>query len=234
MAMKVQPYYQQLLDAFVVCGNRSGFKAKPDRVVLNPENIQGESYWNLSLKNKALVLTTDVAPGGSKKLSKKLGFAKGEFKILINPREVIKKDEPWNIRESAIGLAYVARNLAKAGSDLLLGVHYDFSAPADGEPHPAHPLFHAQLASRFPAMGDMLDGINADRMKDLPEFRLPTAHMSLPSVLLLVAADNFEEEHFKEFLGELRRTSPFPIMNNSKFTARLGQCGMRSCAWYSN
>lgn len=231
--MDVQSYFQNLVDAFVACAVKSGFKATTDRVVLEPTEHDGEACWKLSLKNTALILTSDVA-GSWNKLTKKLGFEKGHLKILISPRETIKKGEPWNIKESAIELAYVARDLSKAESDLLLGVHCDFSVTASGEPRPAHPLFHAQLTSRLVKLNDLLGGAKADRMKCLPQFRLPTAHMSLPSVLLLVAADQFKEPQYLHFLQELRKAASFPSMSNTRFSARLDGSRMRSCAWYPN
>lgn len=230
--MDVQGYFQNLVDAFVTGATKSGFKAVTDRVVLNPVEKDGEPCWELLLKNTALKLTTDVAPGGGNNLSKKLGFDKGEFKILISPRETIKKGEPWNIKESAVELAYIARDLSKTAPDLLLGVHCDFSVVQTGDPRPAHPLFHAQLTSRLVKLNDLIDGTNLERMKSLPQFRLPTAHMSLPSVLLLVAADHFRQQQYLDFLKELRKTMPFPCMSNARFTTRADGRGMRSCAWY--
>ena len=230
--MSVHSYFQNLVAAFVGCAGKSGFKTTLDWIVLQPTKHEGEACWNLSLKNTALVLTSDVTPGG--KLSKRLGFDKGQLKILISPRETIKKDQPWNIKESTIELAYVAHDLTKGETDLLLGLHCDFSATSSGDPHSAHPLFHAQLTSRFVKLNDLLGGANKNRMKCLPQFRLPTAHMSLPSVLLLVAADQFTEPQYLAFLRELRKTTSFPSMNNTNFSTRLEGSRMRSCAWYPN
>ena len=235
--MDVQPYYQCLVDAFAKCGSRSGFKVVAERIVLNPMQSAGEDCWELSFKNGTLVLKGDVSSGGINGLARMLGFATGEFKIFIHPREVIKQGEPWNIKASVVELAYVAQDSSKSKSDLLLGMHYDFSARESGDPEFAHPLFHAQFTSKlYRLQGALGASIGLDRMKNLPSVRLPTAHMSLPSVLLLVAADNFTPSQFTAFLREVRKSPVYPCARNQLFATRMTQhnVGMRSCAWYGN
>jgi hypothetical protein len=73
-------------------------------------------------------------------------------------------------------------------------------------------------------------------MKGVPEVRLRTAHMTLPSVLLSVAADNFASVQFDAFLRGVRETRLYPTMANELFKKSMDRRKnrMRSCAWYAD
>ena len=184
-------------------------------------------------------MKADIEEGSINGFAETLDMKLGELEILIYPREQIRINDPWNIKRSQVELAYIAHDMETNVSSLLLALHYDFSVQdKTGDPDEVHPIFHAQLTHSPIQLDPTLKAKNVDvsRMKGIPAVRLPTAHMSLPSVLLGVAADRFRPEEFKKLLHWMRGCGAYPAMVNPLFESRMTsqRNRMRSCAWYAD
>ena len=238
-AMDVHGYYQGLLDKFTKCGQDSGFTIPSPVLRLRALHPPDAEWYALDLVDGHLSLKTDIAPGNPNGFAEALGIELGELEILIHPREQIRIDDPWNIKRSQVEVAYLYYDLTTDKTSLLLAVHFDFSVDeATQEPPKAHPLFHATLTHNPMQLKGLLQQRKVDvaRMKGVPEVRLPTAHMTLPSVLMSVAADNFPSVQFDAFLRGVRENRLYPTMVNELFKKRMDRQKnrMRSCAWYAD
>lgn len=236
--MDIHQHYQGLLDVFTKCAGDSGFKVGYPRVILKKLQPPDSKWFSMHLQDGALSLKTDVGLGSANGFAESLGIESGELEILIHPREQIRIADPWDIKRSTVELAYIVYDLARDKHDLLLALHFDFGVSDAGEPGEAHPIFHAQLTHRPMQLEGTLQARNVDvsRMKGVPEVRLPTAHMTLPSVLLSVAADHFRPTEFNKMLRWMRECGAYPHMRNDLFAARMTKekSRMRACAWYAN
>jgi hypothetical protein len=177
--------------------------------------------------------------GSPNGFAEKWGLRDGELEILIYPRERIRSDDPWNIRRSQIEIAYLYYNLDDDKTVLLLSMHFDHSVKKSvDEPEEAHPLFHVSLTDSPMKLEETLQkkNVHRERMQGMPIVRVPTAHMTLPSVLLGVAADHFQSAQFTKFLRYMRAETSYPTMANDFFKARMEKekNRMRSCAWYAD
>jgi hypothetical protein len=236
--MDIHQHYQGLLEMFTKCGKASKFRVGNSRVVLKALKPPDAIWYEMYLREGALKLTADIGLGSTNEFAETLGIENGELDILIFPREIIRIDDPWNIRQSTIELAYVAYDMDSEKLDLRLALHFDFKVKESGEPDEKHPIFHAQLTHKPMGLAGTLQArnVNSSRMKGLPIVRLPTAHMTLPSVLLGVAADHFLPVEFSNLLGWMRDDGAYPHMINERFGGRMTkqQFRMRSCAWYAD
>jgi hypothetical protein len=107
-----------------------------------------------------------------------------------------------------------------------------------------HPLFHAQLCSDHIA----LDGFSAGEIgfeyqidpapaSCFRDARIPTSDMTLPSVLLCLAADHFEKPFFCQFREEatvLQQTLPRPAFNSLRQSIAAAPDHLRSSHWFSH
>jgi hypothetical protein len=234
LKMDIHQHYQGLLEVFVKCAGEAGFKTGSPFVMLKRLDSKWQSMF---LKEGALSMKTDVAMGTANGYGESLGIEVGELEILIHPREQIRFSSPWDIKRSTIELAYVVYDLNANKSDLLLAMHFDYGVSDSGEPDEKHPIFHAQFTHKPIQLEGLLLSKNVDvsRMKGVPEVRLPTAHMTLPSVLLSVAADQFPPASFNKLLRWMREYGPYPHMVNDPFEVRMAKekNRMRACAWYA-
>ncbi len=236
--MDIHQHYQGLLDVFTKCAGDSGFKAGSPFVMLKKLAPPDSKWLSMYLKEGTLSLKTDVGMGTASGYAESLGIEAGELEILVHPREQIRATSPWDIKRSTVELAYVVYDMATDKSDLLLALHFDYGVGDTGEPEEKHPIFHAQLTHKPVRLEGILQAknVNVSRMKGVPDVRLPTAHMTLPSVLLSVAADQFRPEDFNKLLSWMRSYGAYPHMVNELFDARMAKekNRMRACAWYAN
>jgi len=237
--MNVFTHYQGLLDVFTKCGKDSGFQIPSPVLSLKKLNPPDAIWSELGIVGGMLSLKTDIADGSPNGFAEDWGLPLGELEILISPLEQIRIDDPWNIKRSQIEIAYLFFNLDTGKTELLLALHFDFGVKKDiDEPHDAHPLFHVSLTHKLFQLGAALQQRNVEvkRMEGVPGVRLPTAHMTLPSVLLNVAADHFQPQEFTKFLRHMRAAGEYPTMVNSFFKKRMEKhkTRMRSCAWYAD
>ncbi len=238
--MNVHGHYQGLLEKFTKCALESGFKVQAPRVRLK-RVAPPDGQWNdLGLVDDGHIsLKADVPSGTANRFVETLGVEDGHLEILIHPRERILNSAPWNIKRSQVEVVYLCHDRAKEVTDLLLALHFDFSVDeATSEPAEAHPLFHASLTHKPMELRSLLQQRNVvvDRMRGMPNLRLPTAHMTFPSVLTSVAADCFQPDQFAIFLRSVRDAGEYPTMQNDSFRQRMTaqQNRMRCCAWYAN
>jgi hypothetical protein len=237
--MDVHGHYQGLLDKFTKCALESSFTIQAPVLRLTQLHPPHPKWYELALVGGHLSLKTDIVPGNESGLAEALNIEYGELEILIYPLEQIRIDDPWNIKRSQVEVAYLYFDVNTDRTTLLLAFHFDFSVDeATQEPAAKHPLFHATLTHDLMQLGGLLQQRKVDtmRMQGMPEVRLPTAHMSLPSVLMSVAADHFSAAQFEIFLRSVREARPYPTMANDPFKKRMEKQKnrMRSCAWYAD
>jgi len=237
--MDVYNHYQGLLEVFTKCANESSFGIPDSRVKLTKLHPPAATWYQLELQAGYLSLKTDISDGHINGIAEAWGLPSGELEILIYPREQIRIDDPWNIKRSQVEIAYLFYNIELDKTALLLGLHFDFGVKNDiDEPEVAHPLFHVTLTPSPMNLKGILHHRKVDttRMEGIPSVRLPTAHMTLPSVLLSVAADHFQPAAFNKFLRYMRGEGNYPTMTNNLFEQRMKKQKnrMRSCAWYAD
>lgn len=108
------------------------------------------------------------------------------------------------LRKSRVRLNYFS--IEDTTAHLLQSLRYDFDqTPHNGQ----HPLFHAQTADEViegigPIAEEFTFQVNGQRCGCFPNVRIPTADMTLSSVLLGLAADHWQEPFFSEFRENCR------------------------------
>lgn len=117
----------------------------------------------------------------------------------------------------------------------LESIHYDYEEP----PRTAHPLFHAQLSN------DLIDGVQkrAESLRNynfdksaltgrLRGIRIPTAHMSIVSVLVGLIADHYPKL-LPEILIAINKASlPKAHCRNLYDKVNKDSCSFASMLWY--
>lgn len=153
----------------------------------------------------------------------------GEEKIAVSSKHIIKSTVRVNYFE-------MISPPAKKRMTPLESIHYDYEEP----PMNAHPLFHAQLSN------DLIDGFqnkteflrNYNFDKDalsgrLKGIRIPTAHMSIVSVLVGLVADHYPKL-LPEILDATNKAS-LPKANCQTLFDKINKndCSFASMLWYS-
>jgi hypothetical protein len=126
--------------------------------------------------------------------------------IVVHAIELLSKDAAV-LEKSSVEVSYYEQVNGGTAARLLHTTHFDFCGYQD-----CHPLFHAQQTPkavipppteveeiRFTLKWDNQTG------RCFKNARIPTSDMSLPSVLLSLAADHIEKEHFVELRETLKQ-----------------------------
>ncbi|MGC4014453.1 MAG: hypothetical protein QM755_08070 [Luteolibacter sp.] len=220
--MKARSFYNSLLSEFNRRGRNSKFK-----VTVSPIRTSDNEVW---LEEGLKLAATASSCRG-------LGKAANSFVIYVMPRERFSDPKGYHIESSTVEVAYVKLDSGSRKGKLVMGFHYDFDTDtASGDPKALHPICHAQISRKLMQLkGIMAKEYDIDAQGDeLPDVRVPTAHISLTSCLLGISADHFTSTEHAGFLNWLRLQSEFPRMENANFVTRLEKCqlALRSCAWY--
>lgn len=162
--------------------------------------------------------------------------ARGQLlSILLHVRETIMRDG-GALLKSNVHLDYFAID----GTDAVHqhSVHFDF-----GGAEPNHPTFHGQICPDIFAVPravlDQLDfkyNVAPSHARCFRESRFPTADMTLPSVLLSIAADHIHGQFFMDFLNYMREHQngfPLPACVDTR-NGIQNSANMRSCHWFAH
>jgi len=162
---------------------------------------------------------------------------KGVLEIFINPKELYCVDRGSSkIVKTTTEVGYVHTDALSSTTRLLLGLHYDYDVEANGEPGNGHPTYHVQITNKLFTLTDFLSGLGIDvaNCTNLPFLRVPTAQMSLPSILVGVAADCFSHEDFKDFIMSVRKKPSPELFQPNKLLERIkgNACSFAASSWY--
>lgn len=125
--------------------------------------------------------------------------------VLVEVKETIRKTDK-TLEKSTINVDYYA--VADGAARRLQSVHFDFAGTKD-----CHPLFHAQFCEN-PISLSATDAsevefeypIDPSPLICFGDARIPTSDMTLPSVLVCLAADRLHSlQNNKHFFGEFRK-----------------------------
>jgi hypothetical protein len=183
--------------------------------------------------NEALFIGMDVA--GSTPLGGLL--PDGKLEIFVYPRETYFTDRDGSkILKTTTEVGYVHKGPSTPKGVLLFGVHYDYEVTDDGNPLEAHPFYHAHISKKLNTLTDVLKElkVEVESCANVPFLRFPTAHMSLASVLLGIAADCFKTQDFKAFLKAIRKRPACGLYYSDKLLDRIqaNANSFASCSWY--
>ena len=155
--------------------------------------------------------------------------------ILLHAEETIRgSGSVYILERSTVRLNYY--RLQDESAYLLQGLHFDH-----GPLMRRHPIFHAQLTNEIINLSSSAAEELEFKMEQMPcsacfrEARIPTADMTLPSVLLCLAADHFGQ-NFSSFLEEVRRIQgrlPQPTIEPTK-TSISRSSDLRSSHWFAH
>ncbi len=120
--------------------------------------------------------------------------------ILVQVLETIRKSESTCVLEkSTVRVTYY--RIAGNQPRFVLGMHFDY-APNQT----MHPVFHAQTTNEQPELNDdamkelgFTSPYRDSRVASLRNVRIPTCDMTLPSVLLCLAANHLNPKAFSAF-----------------------------------
>jgi len=163
--------------------------------------------------------------------------------ILLHAQETILDDRggPMLLKSNVRVYYY------RTDATLLQSVHFDY-----GKPQAAHPLFHAQVSNVEPS------GLSTGEAEELRfgftagaagltcyrDARIPTSDMTLPSVLLCLAADHLDSDDasqdkrfFREFRDELLRLQdrlPKPSIPSMLDSLKAQSDHLHSSHWFAH
>ena len=153
---------------------------------------------------------------------------------------LIESTETYSINDSSlidsiVHVNYLSRVANTNEVELLESVHYDFIHPSA-----SHPLFHAQICDDLIPIDSMNPPFKYSLRNDLKNrfkhFRIPTAHMNLPSVLLSMIADHSppDSSDLKDFISAIKNISDLPNPNFANFNLEIknNKFGFNSLYWY--
>lgn len=158
--------------------------------------------------------------------------------IIIHIQETIHEQQhnKFVLERSTVRVSYFTVEGQEA--KLLHGIHFDY-----GPEQQSHPIFHAQLTN------ETVD-LSAETAKEL-EFsiqqvsshkpfknaRIPTSDMTMPSVLLCLAADHIKSDFFGEFLSRvkvLQEQMPQPTFGKTCQSIQAAPHHIRSSHWFAH
>lgn len=164
--------------------------------------------------------------------------SKDKVEIVIHIQETMD-GTATSLEKSTVRIGYFnadGGNLAP-----LHTVHFDYGPNED-----LHPTFHAQLSPEpivIPA--EYHEELSCELQFPPPQFRLtcfpwariPTSDMTLPSVLLCLAADHIGGSFFREFrsqLIEIHREMPLPAFDSLRDSFKASDTHIRSDHWFAH
>jgi hypothetical protein len=164
--------------------------------------------------------------------------AKERVHILVHVQETICKQHlNYCLERSTVRVNYF--RVENGEAFLMHGIHFDH-----GLEEICHPVFHAQVANDAVALPDEIAGelefafvLHPRPSEVFKNARIPTSDMTLPSVLLCLAADHLKAEFFPAFLStvrELQAKMPPPIFTKTKQSIHDEPDHLRSSHWFAH
>jgi hypothetical protein len=142
----------------------------------------------------------------------------------------------YTLTHSTVRVSYFKVNKTRA--ILLHSIHFDH-----GKPEESHPIFHAQLSRDIVTLPDVganelgFDFTQKSGNEVFKNARIPTSDMTLPSVVLCLAADHINAGHFCEFFKsvlKLQQKMPQPIFQKTKTSIATQPDHLRSSHWFAH
>jgi hypothetical protein len=160
----------------------------------------------------------------------------GTISILLRVREAIRRSTEDLVKSTVLVHYYGIKNKTATH---LHSIHFDYDGEQDH-----HPVFHAQLCNDVASLAandaEKL-GFQYVRKESRPpcfkRARIPTSDMSLPSVLLCLAADHMKREFFMEFLESVKSVEekmPLPAFERTKASLAGKPHHLRSSHWFAH
>ena len=155
--------------------------------------------------------------------------------ILVKAQETIQLN-PLVLTQSTVRVNYFVVEGSRA--KLVECVHYDYCHPPQDD---QHPIFHAQFGDE----AIVLDGslrtefgyhIDADGFRCFKNARIPTADMTLCSVLLSLAADHMRCKFFLQFRDKflaLQESLPRPAIEDLKWSLSAEIADLKCSHWFA-
>jgi len=157
--------------------------------------------------------------------------------IVIQVQETITGVAPYFVlAKSTVRVSYFSVDGKKAFP--LHTIHFDY-----GPAQKCHPIFHAQLTADHLSLSaeDLIELghelVVHNPIKIFKNARIPTADMSLPSVLICLVADHIDNKFFPGFLDEVRDLQdklPRPLFDHTKFSLQRQPHHLGSSHWYAH
>ncbi|MBL7197646.1 MAG: hypothetical protein ISS47_06070 [Candidatus Omnitrophica bacterium] len=146
--------------------------------------------------------------------------------IVINAKERINIDNMHIVFSNVAVSYYKSKN---SQWHLLESLHYDFDIQI-----PCHPTFHVQLCDNGVSTPDFVRRrqIERDRIIRYKNIRIPTAHMSLISVLVCIVADHLNSEVLTDLIRETIKINNLPQVDSNRISGILSNQDFRSLHWY--
>jgi len=155
--------------------------------------------------------------------------------ILLKAQETLQLD-PLVLTQSTVKLNYFVVKDERAR--LIECVHYDYNYPPKDE---QHPVFHAQFGDEAILPEGALKAefaypIDRDGFCCFKNARIPTADMTLSSVLLSLAADHMGAKFFNDFRDKflsLRENLPCPAIDDFKWSIGSNVSDLKCLHWFA-
>lgn len=156
--------------------------------------------------------------------------------ILVKATEKIRRSDRVLV-SSTVRVSYY--RVAGEAAQHVLSLHFDY------DQNPTHPVFHAQVTDEqldVPAKEARALGLNYDRQQTnvvcLRNARIPTCDMTLPSVLLCLAADHLSlgPKDFSDLIGTIKRLQqqlPRPDITKMKTCMTKEPGHLCSSLWFA-
>ena len=211
---------------------------------LETVNIEsnGKSRNNRKHKCEEVTLNEPLRIGMDVAASTPLGggaLPDGKLEIFVYPRELYFTERQISkVLKTTTEVGYVFQPKNAPRASLILGMHYDYDVSGTGDPLERHPTYHVHITKNLMVLTDILRGLKIDvtSCANIPFVRLPTAHMSLASVLLGIAADCFKNVEFETFIKAVRKKDPCGLFYTDKLFARVCKSSnsLAACSWYKD
>jgi hypothetical protein len=157
--------------------------------------------------------------------------------IVINALETFARPS-WSLMKSTVYLNYFV--VSDSTAELVQALHYDFVQGGQ----PDHPFFHVQLSDEAIPDAD-LKSTGFDLEVQLPErssqcwvtTRIPTAEMTLASVLYSLVADHLGEGSFGQFANDvhaIQERLPSPNFDAMKKSFQKSATHFKSSHWFAH
>lgn len=162
---------------------------------------------------------------------------KGRLNILVQVQETIISAVPnYRLERSTVRTAYF--EMEDNVATLLHSVHFDY-----GPAQICHPIFHAQVTSEtIPLSGPIAQELEFEFMPEIigavfKNARIPTCDMTMPAVLLCLAADHLKPQLFPGLLSrvrELQERLPQPTFASTQQSIAAEPGQLRSSHWFAH
>ena len=161
--------------------------------------------------------------------------------VLINALETLKRvgsqHDSWELTRSTVYLNYVV--MTDAMPRLVQALHFDFVEGGQ----PDHPIFHVELDSECIPLEDLRDaGFDLEPQSLTPvnecwvTTRIPTADMTLASVLYCIVADHLPHffKEFAETVHPIQERLPSPGFDALKRSLQRSFLHFKSSHWFAH